>query len=189
MEGENLKFELDKRNDGIKGLKQINHLLGKLQKVGQNTVVIIEAANGNIREIPKNIILSIEKAKSKTSKKNIDVWGVGALGWFVGFGIGSYIQGDVKGGTAGLVWDLLNGVSFGLIFGIGPAIDSGGGIFVIGIVIVSTSLLISRIFQAVHPHLWYKKNLAFLKGLYLVPEIAYDGRVGIKGGLIYNRKF
>ena len=191
LEGENVKIELDRGNDKSKKPKRNSYLWGKLQKVATDSIVVIDMVDSRVREIPKASILAIETIK-KTPKKLLNHREAGTLGFFIGFGIGSYLQGDKKGGTAGLVWDLLNGVSAGIFFGL---ISVGGGsvityVGIIGASVFFTSLVASRLFQAVRPHKWYKKNLALLEGFYLVPDLAPNGQVrGLKGGLTYTVQF
>ena len=199
MEGENVIIRLDKSHKITEGLKQKIYFHGKLQKVEQNSIVVIGVKKGNVEEIPKDLILSMrgEKINLKPIPNRLSL---GALGWFVGFGTGSYVQGDVKGGTAGLIWDLINiaGIAITTSYSFGiqrinaeANVPNGSGLLAVNSVLFTfyLSTLASRIFQAVRPHKWRKKKLAFLEGVYLAPEIAHNGHVGLKGGLVYSTKF
>ena len=102
---------------------------GTLKYLTQEVIVMI-SDSGEIFEINKNKIMQINLRQSKRDaniaatdgnrtndkyqeyeyKKKTTGWPF-LLNFFVGFGIGSYVQGDLKGGTVGLIGDLM-GVTF-----------------------------------------------------------------------------
>ena len=200
MKGENVIIQLKKRHLTNKESKNKNYFSGKLQQVNTNTVIIIGSQKGDvghIKEISKNSILSIKREKVKL-KRPPNRFGLGAIGFFVGFGLASYLQGDIKGGTVGLVWDMVNigAIAASSYFSsldayrLNPqSVESVAFVFsyILNVFILST--LASRIFQTVRPYQWYKKNLAFLDGIYLLPDIAYNGYPGIKGGINFKIEF
>ena len=194
MKSEMVRVKLDKRHGITRGLKKEVYFSGKLTAVEQNTITVIGNKKGNVEEIPKELVLSINSLNHNFLKTKVNRWGAGAIGWFVGFGVGSYIHGDLKGGAVGLIWDLVNvyGLVLFLLWSNNLTSSSPSEFILVngtyGLFILST-FIFSKIYQAHRPHKWHKKNLSLLEIIYLAPDIAYNEPVGIKGGLTYRLRF
>lgn len=191
MEGESVSLTIDA------GEKLEINIDGELTKVSSQSIVIV-AKNGEVNEIPKTKIMSIRKSKiERTSREQVMCPGAPfALNLFLGFGIGSYMQGDKMGGRTGLIWDL----SSYALFGIGIMISVGqlsygysvGASTTATVLLITSgiSILSSRMYQLTRPFSYYRKSIALLESIYLLPDIAYSGDVsGIKVGLRHNFKF
>ena len=190
FEGETIKITL---NSGIT-------TKAKLQKVNNNSVIII-TENGEIAEVLKSDVKSIKSninnANNNKNRKLIknkelkNPWGPFALNFFIGFGLGSFIQRDITGGMTSLIGDVISGIALGT--GIGLHLNNNSfGETLAGIILIasgSISYLIFRVYQLIRPFKYYEKQLALLRSITLTPEIAYNGKIGIKAGLNYKLRF
>ncbi|MES0490657.1 MAG: P13 family porin [Leptospirales bacterium] len=118
------------------------------------------------------------------------MWVGFGINFFVGFGIGSYVQGDSLAGTIGLIGDLSGG---GLIIGgyltalsaaskillgqDGSAdLATSVTLYVIGGIVLGAS----RIYQLIAPFVFYNKNAAYLfdsnrkVSMFLTPNLHVD---------------
>ena len=112
-------------------------------------------------------LLSYDDYKAEKAKDR--KWGAFALNFFFGIGIGSFYQGDTKGGLIGLCGEAFSGLIMvgGYIIGLGGNADLG-----IGTMIAGLGLFFGiRIFELIRPFI-YTNKFSFA----IAPVIDENGR-------------
>lgn len=108
------------------------------------------------------------------------------VNWTVPFGIGSYIQGDIKGGTVALTTELTGvaAMGLGIIIAIGT-IDSEN--YNVGALLLNTagsgSFLFGAIYQMIRPFVYYRKELSDNSPIHVYPTITLNKQFEIESAL------
>lgn len=133
---------------------EISMMLDNTKKLSDVQISLISQQVSNL-SIEQKFMLYESHKKSATLPFVIN--------FFVGAGIGSYVQGDTKGGTVGLVLDLLamSFVSNGFLLAYNRSLNDGGNYDTspeISVLAGSALLLASKIYQGIRPFKFVKEE-------------------------------